>query len=332
MTNLIPFQFDTATVRVITTESGEILFVASDVAKALGYNEPHKAVSAHCKKSKSLINIDGINRPVQQNQPLANLDQKTKLIPESDVYRLVMRSKLEQAEEFQDWVCDEVLPSIRKHGGYIAQNTEFSELQNLLNSSFANPLPLAEVEKLRANVLSRVDGMIKKIPLVCTLEEWEKVKKRKFFKTESQTSLPFANDLELDGMPLEKQFEIILESFLNHKTAEGSSDESIRVLRSQYRAEFKKTGKINPSLLGQETRGRKTTLSAEIQQRFIELVKNSADKNNPDYLPVADRKISYFHTMLEDEFKQVISIHKLYTFASYHNLKFYLNGLAEGGV
>ena len=40
-------------------------------------------------------------------------------IPEKDVYRLIMRSNLPNAEQFQDWVCDEVLPSIRKHGGYL---------------------------------------------------------------------------------------------------------------------------------------------------------------------------------------------------------------------
>lgn len=79
-------------------------------AKALGYDQPHKAVLAHCRKVKLLIDIDGINHTVQQNQSLTQIDIKSKLIPESDVYRLVMRSKLDSAESFQDWVVEEVTP------------------------------------------------------------------------------------------------------------------------------------------------------------------------------------------------------------------------------
>lgn len=115
MSQLIPFSFKSTSVRVVSNDSGDILFVASDVARALGYDQPHKAITAHCKKSKLLIDMDGINHTVEQNQIL---DAKTKVIPESDVYRLIMRSKLESAEAFQDWVVEEVLPSIRKTRTY----------------------------------------------------------------------------------------------------------------------------------------------------------------------------------------------------------------------
>jgi prophage antirepressor-like protein len=118
MSKLISFQFDTATVRVITADSGEVLFVAKDVATALGYTDTVNAVKAHCKKSKSLKDIGMVNHHPQQNQKLANLDPQIKIIPESDVFRLIMRSKLTRAEEFQDWVCEEVLPTIRKTGSY----------------------------------------------------------------------------------------------------------------------------------------------------------------------------------------------------------------------
>jgi len=117
MKQLAPFMFKENAIRVFIGPDGIPLFVASDVAKALGYDQPHKAVLTHCKKSKSLIDIDGMNHTVQQNQQLT---EKTKLIPESDIYRLAMRSKLEKAEEFQDWVVEEVLPAIRKTGSYSA--------------------------------------------------------------------------------------------------------------------------------------------------------------------------------------------------------------------
>lgn len=51
-------------------------------------------------------------------------------IPEKDVYRLIMRSNLPNAEQFQDWVCDEVLPSIRKHGIYATDNVIDQILNN----------------------------------------------------------------------------------------------------------------------------------------------------------------------------------------------------------
>lgn len=85
---------------------GNIWFVAKDVAECLAYTNPLKAVRDHCK---------GVNETFI---PSAGGRQLIKIIPESDVYRLVMRSKLPAAEQFQTWVCEDVLPSIRKTGGY----------------------------------------------------------------------------------------------------------------------------------------------------------------------------------------------------------------------
>lgn len=91
----------------IIIEDGRPLFLANDVARALGYFNPRDAISKHCK---------GV---AKRDTPTEGGVQSISFIPESDVYRLVMRSKLESAEKFQDWVVEEVLPSIRKHGGYL---------------------------------------------------------------------------------------------------------------------------------------------------------------------------------------------------------------------
>lgn len=96
----------------IEMENGKIMFKANDVAKALGYNHPADAVRMHCK------GVDVLSTP-SENQYGAVVMQPTKYIMEADIYRLVMRSKLPEAEKFQDWVCEEVLPSIRKHGAYL---------------------------------------------------------------------------------------------------------------------------------------------------------------------------------------------------------------------
>lgn len=96
--------------QVRTTEiNGQPYFMASDVATALGYSNPRKAIIDHCR---CVTKRD--TATAQGN--MASMS----FIPESDVYRLIMKSKLPSAERFEKWVMEEVLPSIRKTGGYIA--------------------------------------------------------------------------------------------------------------------------------------------------------------------------------------------------------------------
>ena len=90
----------------IVSEGWTQLFSAKDVAIALGYANPHEAIRTHCKGVREILT------------PSNGGEQLARFIPESDVYRLVMRSKLPSAERFQDWVVEEVLPSIRKTGSY----------------------------------------------------------------------------------------------------------------------------------------------------------------------------------------------------------------------
>lgn len=92
-------------------EEGKVLFCGSDVARALGYNEPHKAVARHCK--------GGMKRPTPTNGGI----QQMLFIPEGDIYRLAAKSELPEADEFERWIFDEVLPSIRKHGAYMTEET-----------------------------------------------------------------------------------------------------------------------------------------------------------------------------------------------------------------
>ena len=92
-----------------TIEEGDkIYFVASDVAKALGYKRPADAVSAHCRYT--------VKRSIPHPQGKGTLQMN--VIPEGDVYRLAAHSELPSAEKFESWVFDEVLPAIRKTGGY----------------------------------------------------------------------------------------------------------------------------------------------------------------------------------------------------------------------
>ena len=106
---------DFGQVRVVNI-SGEPWFVGKDVAEILGYAEPTKAIRTHCRRVSKMdigvqtgVRADGT--PIKQTVEMS-------IIPEGDIYRLVARSKLPQSEKFEMWVFDEVLPSIRKTGGY----------------------------------------------------------------------------------------------------------------------------------------------------------------------------------------------------------------------
>ena len=95
-------------VRVIEKD-GEILFVGRDVATALGYSNPRDALAKHVP--------DKYKRVSQIATPGG--EQEMTVITEAGLYKLVMRSKLPNAEKFSDWTCEEVLPSIRKNGVYM---------------------------------------------------------------------------------------------------------------------------------------------------------------------------------------------------------------------
>jgi anti-repressor protein len=89
-----------------------IYFVGIDIAKALGYANPQKAIRDHCK---------GVNETFI---PSKGGNQKAKVIKKSDIYRLIVRSKLPDAEEFETWLFEEVLPQIELTGGYVSIKEE----------------------------------------------------------------------------------------------------------------------------------------------------------------------------------------------------------------
>jgi prophage antirepressor-like protein len=93
---------------------GKPYFPATECAKALGYRNPHDAISKHCR----YLAKREVPHPQSPGKTL-----ETNFIPEGDLYRLITRSKLPSAERFEKWVFDEVLPTIRKHGAYVTPGT-----------------------------------------------------------------------------------------------------------------------------------------------------------------------------------------------------------------
>lgn len=111
MNTLQTFQFEEQEVRTQVINN-EPWFVANDVARTLGYTNPSKATNDHCKKAIKAWGNDSLGRL-----------QEFKFIPEADVFRLIIKSQLPSAEKFENWVMEEVLPTIRKHGAYMTAET-----------------------------------------------------------------------------------------------------------------------------------------------------------------------------------------------------------------
>lgn len=112
-------------------DDGKVIFAATDVAKALGYSNPRDAISKHCRYV------------AKRDVPHPQAPDKTiemSFIPEGDVYRLITHSNLPDAEKFEHWLFDDMLPTLRKTGSYsIVQADpnlppELAMVEGLLNS------------------------------------------------------------------------------------------------------------------------------------------------------------------------------------------------------
>ncbi|GAA0602635.1 Bro-N domain-containing protein [Caenispirillum bisanense] len=140
-TEIVSFDFEGAGVRGLSID-GEPWFVAKDIADVLGYTNSRKAVADHCKGA----------RPVGGNETLHPLDPQTTIIPERDLYRLIMRSKLPAAERFEDWVVGEVLPAIRKTGRYDPAGQPAPSDQ-----AFDVRIPFRRYERLLQDLIAKQD-------------------------------------------------------------------------------------------------------------------------------------------------------------------------------
>jgi prophage antirepressor-like protein len=117
------FDFNGHGVRVITNEENQVFFVAKDVCDVLGYTKASSTViQTHCK-------LEGVTKMVI---PSDGGNQEQFIINEGNLYRLVLKSKKKEAEKFESWVCDEVLPAIRKTGKYDAIQPKVMSIEELI--------------------------------------------------------------------------------------------------------------------------------------------------------------------------------------------------------
>lgn len=100
-------------VRTAQGASGEPLFCLADVCKALAIANPRNIV-----KRLTSRGVHSVDTPTKGGM------QQLNFITEANLYRCIFQSRKEEAELFQDWVCEEVLPAIRQTGGYVATHQE----------------------------------------------------------------------------------------------------------------------------------------------------------------------------------------------------------------
>lgn len=122
-------------VRTITIEN-KPYFVAKEIAEILGYSNTRDAIKRHCK---GVVKHDILTEGGQQEMSI---------IPEGDLYRLIIKSKLPKAEQFESWVMDEVLPQIRQTGGYIPVKEDDSDADILAKAVLIAQKTLEEKDKL----------------------------------------------------------------------------------------------------------------------------------------------------------------------------------------
>lgn len=120
MNQVMPFNFQSQDVRAVIGENGEPWFIAKDVCDILGYENSRDTIQKHCKYPKLLKSSESLLLEIGP--------RGMTIINEADLYRLVIRSTKPAAQKFEQWVMEEVLPSIRKKGSFTAGTSKFDVL------------------------------------------------------------------------------------------------------------------------------------------------------------------------------------------------------------
>jgi len=139
MSNITNFSFNGADVRTIVLPNGEPGFIGKDVAERLGYANPSDAIGRHCK---------GV--VIRYPLPTAGGLQEARILTEPDVLRLIVSSTLPEAEAFERWVFEDVLPSIRRTGQYVVPKPAAEDRPTSLEAEIAAAARVLSDDRLKA--------------------------------------------------------------------------------------------------------------------------------------------------------------------------------------
>lgn len=184
MSAITPFNFDSKTIRVVTDENGEPLFVGKDVCDVLGYTNHNKAMNDHCRGvTKRYPILDSLGRT-----------QEVRVLTEPDVYRLIVKSELPEAQKFEAWFFEEVLPTIRKTGSYTAPGS----------AKAAPPSIIAPSREFRALFgVGRLLGLDKNAAAISANQAVNKITGVNLLSLLGQTSMEAGNQSEMLYTPTE---------------------------------------------------------------------------------------------------------------------------------
>ena len=135
--------FNDTSIRMALDDQKNVWFVADDICKILGYKNTTKAIADHCRKVYDSKDLDGTNELAKKiTVDLGDRKRAMIAISEPDLYRLIMRSNMPEARNFEKWVVEDVLPSIRKTGKYAVRR----------KIQFTNPEDQAKLEAAKAEL------------------------------------------------------------------------------------------------------------------------------------------------------------------------------------
>ena len=125
MSNIIEKTFEGKLIRAVTDEHGNVLFVGKDVADALGYSNSRDAINSHCRGvGKRYPILDSLGRT-----------QEVRVLTQADVLRLVVSSRLPEAQKFEAWVFEVVLPEIAETGSYGKRKAPVDSIEDAMKAA-----------------------------------------------------------------------------------------------------------------------------------------------------------------------------------------------------
>ena len=140
--------FNDTSIRMALDDQKNVWFVADDICKLLGYKNTTKAIADHCRKVYDSKDLDGTNELAKKiTVDLGDRKRAMIAISEPDLYRLIMRSNMPEARNFERWVVEDVLPQIRKTGKYAVRR----------KIQFENPEDQAKFEAAKAELASQCE-------------------------------------------------------------------------------------------------------------------------------------------------------------------------------
>lgn len=140
--------FNDTSIRMALDDQKNVWFVADDICKLLGYKNTTKAISDHCRKVYDSKDLDGTNELAKKiTVDLGDRKRAMIAISEPDLYRLIMRSNMPEARNFERWVVEDVLPQIRKTGKYAVRR----------KIQFENPEDQAKFEAAKAELAGQCE-------------------------------------------------------------------------------------------------------------------------------------------------------------------------------